>query len=347
MNKNALTNQGKLQDVILIRFFVVILLLFCHSFAIHTGSWELPPNTEIIPAYWWIGKGVASAMLETFVFISGYILGLQILKGKFKYNKSFIIKKFNRLIIPCIVFSILYIIFFYPYTKSSAIKLIRNISIAHMWFLPMLFWCFTSTLILKWFKVNIPLLLFLISVIYISIFSLPFHLSTFLKYAFYFYFGLYIFKNKKRILQKFCNWKSITIIGLLYNCIFIVAASLLLRNKDIAIRIIPNGIILMIAQITAKIIYSTLGIMFFYLTANKILQKIKTLPSWIINIADLSFAIYIIHQFILVAFFRCDFITSAMNQYLLPWCALIFTAILSIVTSKMLLKTKIGRKLLG
>lgn len=60
------------------------------------------PLAHNIPVYYWIGRLTYSCMLETFVFISGVILGFQILKKGNEYisYKHLVIGKFRRLILP-------------------------------------------------------------------------------------------------------------------------------------------------------------------------------------------------------------------------------------------------------
>lgn len=347
MQKNSLHtfDKNKLQDVVLMRFIVVVFLLFCHSFAIHTNSWKSPTGGEIIPAYFWLGKFVYSAMLETFVFISGYVLGLQISRGKFKYNFSFIAKKAKRLIIPALVFSIFWALLYYPYTTDTLLKIVRNIGVAHMWFLPMLFWCFVSTVILKWFKVGFPLLLALFFINFVSILNLPFGISLFFKYAFFFYWGIYLFFVREKVLQKMCKWKIAILIGLLYVSFFVIS-TVFLQSEWYECHVVDPKFGFVVAT-TLRLIYSTLGVLFIYLLANKILEKSQSVPFWIASVADISFAIYIIHQFVLKAIYYYTPLPEYVSAYTLPWIGLFITATSSIIISKVILKTHIGRALIG
>lgn len=342
LNTNSIhTQKGKLQDVILIRFIVVVLLLLCHSFAIYSGSWQPLKGHEAIPAYFWIGRGIPSAMLQTFVFISGYILGLQIAKNKFNYSITFLYKKFKRLIIPSVIFSAIWALLYNPPTKDTFVSILQNIGIAHLWFLPMLFWCFVSTGILKYVKVNQLVLLVFMFAIFFHFFYLPFRLNSFFQYAFYFYLGIYIYNNKNLILSRYCNWKTIIPLCIIYLSIFVLSTLFINDNY------IYNSKVLTIGRIGSRIVYSTLGVLFIYLLANKIILKIKEVPTWVSYIATLSFAIYIFHQFILKALYYYTPLPEMVNPYLLPWLGFTITAILSVAISALALKTTLGRKLLG
>lgn len=101
-----------LPEVVIIRLVLIILLVFYHSFAIFGGSWQSIEGFPSNQIYCWLDRLSYSFMLESFVFISGYILGYQ---AKVKGNNvitfsNLFVNKLKRLILPCVVFSFLYII---------------------------------------------------------------------------------------------------------------------------------------------------------------------------------------------------------------------------------------------
>lgn len=142
----------------------------------------------MIPVYSWIGKTAYSIMLEAFVFISGYLYGVSLRNNTSLELKSEIEKKARRLLLPCWIFGILYCMML---DKSDTIyQKVLNVIVgeAHLWFLPMLFWCFLATMIFE--KLNflpifvVPILI----VLKISNFlPLPFRLWECLFYLPYFY----------------------------------------------------------------------------------------------------------------------------------------------------------------
>lgn len=80
--------SGYLYEVVMIRVVLVFLLVLYHSFIIYCGGWQEPVGFVNIPSYWWIGKGAYSIMLESFVFISGYVFGIQMIEKK-RYIETF------------------------------------------------------------------------------------------------------------------------------------------------------------------------------------------------------------------------------------------------------------------
>lgn len=137
----------RLDEVTLIRPVLIVLLVFYHAFAIYSGAWAPIEGFPEVPVYWWLDKLSYAFMLEMFVFISGYVFGFQVrTKGNMKLQaKALFWSKFKRLMIPCIVFSLLYILLFGKIAQPVQITLYSLLNgVGHMWFLPMLFWCFVG-----------------------------------------------------------------------------------------------------------------------------------------------------------------------------------------------------------
>lgn len=193
-----------LNDVVIIRPLAIFLLVVWHSFIIYTGGWKQPENFKPIETYWWIAKGSYACMLELFVFISGYVFALG-LEKKNPTLKNVLTSKFKRLIIPSIIFSLVYYVMFYDINNFSissfAIKILSGCG--HMWFLPMLFW--TTIFVYLIDKISLPEHLKLIGSFALPVLSLlpiPFGLSTAFYYMPFFYLGIYVYRKREKILNK-------------------------------------------------------------------------------------------------------------------------------------------------
>lgn len=205
MNKQQ---EGKgLQEVYSLRFLLVLLLVTMHSFNMFTGSpsWPLPEGIQPIGAYGWISKTAYSFMLETFVFISGYLFSYQLYAQKKDIPFGKLIKsKFRRLLLPSILFGLLYLLLFERDTFYNFPQTVYSVlcGVAHLWFLPMLFWCFLMAFFIsKWKE---PCLSILAILFFISIFSflpLPLQLSNSLFFLFFFYLGMYCWKKKDALIE--------------------------------------------------------------------------------------------------------------------------------------------------
>lgn len=223
-----------LTNVAIIRPVLLVLLVLYHAFAIYGGAW---PSIEVypkVPVYWWLDKLSYAFMLEMFVFILGYVFGFQVrTKGAEKLKaKNLLWGKFKRLMIPCMVFSMLYILLFGNITQP-VYKTFYDLmnGVGHMWFLPMLFWCFVGVWVIeklhlkaKWM---IPILV-LCSIC--SFLPLPLHLGTAMYYMVFFYVG-YEIQKEDISLDRFYTLKH-SLIAILAFCVLFPMLTLLKENVE-------------------------------------------------------------------------------------------------------------------
>lgn len=134
---------------------LIILVVLYHTMAIHTGNWHLPEGTEQIGAYAAVGRIAYIFMLETFVFMSGYVWAFQ---REHKGEETFgvlVRKKAMRLLVPCYLFGILYALLL-EHEKPLVENIVDVLTgIGYLWFLFMLFVCFIVLwCVLKWTPKN-------------------------------------------------------------------------------------------------------------------------------------------------------------------------------------------------
>lgn len=192
-------NINILYEVIPIRLFLIVMLVFYHAFAIFSGAWSPVAGYPEIQLYNIMDKLSYACLLETFVFISGYIFGFQYnkKKGYILETRSFFVGKFKRLILPSFLFSILYILVFQEYDKPI-VTIVYNIlcGTGHMWFLPMLFWCFVFISLAEKTRISDKYMTFiLIIMLFISVLPLPFRIDTAMYFFVFFYAGYSVKKH--------------------------------------------------------------------------------------------------------------------------------------------------------
>lgn len=265
--KQSANNRQFLYEVVPIRLFLVVMLVFYHAFAIFTGAWDPIDGYPKIPVYNILGNLSYACLLETFVFISGYVFGSQVrIKGETVLSaKSIFVKKFKRLIIPSIIFSIAYL-FIFGNVNQPILRTIYQIlcGVGHMWFLPMLYWCFIIVYVFEKLKIrkNITIMLLLLLSV-ISYLPLPLRLGAPLYYAISFYIGYLIQKNDYtgRIDSK----KTILIGALGFVCFFILkfafANSVCIQLFDI--EILDKAINLSLSSFI-RLVCAAFGICFLY-----------------------------------------------------------------------------------
>jgi hypothetical protein len=312
------------------------------------GGWSFPAGIHPVKAYFWIAAGSYSFMLEAFVFISGYTFCYQLYKQKKYTIQSLLSSKFKRLIIPSIVFSVAYF-FLFMNDKPFDIWVLFNTIIngaGHMWFLPMLFWCFIATYFIERIKINEKYLLILLFVIACIPFSfLPLRLSSTCYYLFFFYFGLVMFKHKS-----YCVRYSKPIILYWWGVfVFLFVALTLLKQylNHLDGRGIMNILYSLIERLST-LLYSTFGLVIFYLSTIYFVEiRNVNIHKKIIDFNKLCFGIYLYQQFVLIILYYKTSFPEILGSYWLPIVGFIVSLFLSVVLAYCTRIFKVGRFLIG
>lgn len=339
--------ENILTEVSVIRPILIILLVVYHSFIIYQGGWSEPVGFEPNETYWWISKASYSFMLEAFVLISGYVYAHQVaLKPTLGEGKSLITNKLKRLILPSIIFSIIYFILDFEYKSLGQFASTVINGAGHMWFLPMLFWCFIGCYIINRIPINKKYkLLGLILIALVSYIPLPLRIGSTMYYLLFFYTGYVIYNLRAQI----SNWvtnKKVLLSWVVYICVFItftIAISHLQNNYIETCNSIIIKALYISTQKLLTIIYASLGCFAIYITAVYAFKNKKVSP-WIIKFGNISMGVYIIQQFVLIWLYYHTTLPIHLGSTYLPWAGLAITLIISTVGALMLKKLPyIGR----
>ena len=217
-----------MNEVTWMRCFLAFLIVFFHSFLCFDGRWKPFEGIIDIPIYRWLSRISFSYTLEAFVLISGYIFAFQhITLQREERLEGLVWNKLKRLILPSILFSAVYFLLFIDY-YGPANMLYRIVNgCGHMWYLPMLFWCFLGGWFLEKIKINDSKKLFFLALLSInSIRHLPFSFDRTLHYLVFFWGGYVLYQHKDRLQSKL-NGKR-----LLFGWIFFAVVFFLLRNMQ-------------------------------------------------------------------------------------------------------------------
>ena len=348
-----------LTNVAIIRPTLIVLLVFYHAFAPYSGAWPPIDGFPDMPVYWWLDKLSYAFMLETFVFISGYVFGYQVrMKGKSKLKvKNLLGGKFKRLMIPSMVFSFFYILLLKDITQPIGRTFYGVINgVAHMWFLPMLFWCFVMVWIIEKLHLRTRYVLALLLICSIlSFVSLPLQLNHTMYYMLFFYIGYIIQRNNisidKYYTSTYCIvlillfvilFPSLTLIKEYINGLFF-EGSWDLPSKQIITKIIHKILINLVT-----IIYSLIGLAMLFVCVGTFEKKHhQPLPQWLINVGNLCMGVYLFQQFILMALYKHTILPAILGPVYLPWISFVIALIGSFSLSYIFNKNKIGRLLIG
>lgn len=300
-----------------------------------------------IPAYKWLSRFSFAFALEAFVFISGYLFAFQNITLKRTTRlTSLIVNKLKRLILPSIIFSAIYFLLFYEYKGlGNLIYSIIN-GCGHMWFLPMLFWCFIGLWFLQQVKIEdgwkLAFLLFL------NVFcfkSLPLQLDRTAVFLLYFYGGYVVYKYSN-VIKKSLTFDIMAFSWVVFLIVFILFRSL--RDEMIAD---PNNSRILNGLIYARknlirVLYASLGLLAFYFTAVYYTQR-KSIKVFTVKLASYCFGIYLFQQFFLQYLYYKTSFPTIVGPYWLPWLGFAIATLLSYLMAHLLLKTKIGKFLIG
>lgn len=348
-----MSNKSKiLTEVSVIRPILIVLLVVYHSFFIYQGGWSEPDGFEPNRTYWWISKASYSFMLEAFVLISGYVFAYQAtIKPHLIQNgggKLLILSKLKRLILPSIIFSTIYFALYIDYKSVTQLTYTILNGTGHMWFLPMLFWCFIGCYYIE--QINISRSSKLIGLILIALISyapLPFRLNSAMYYLLFFFIG-YIAYSFREQLNKWISSKKVVVLWIIFISVFVgstlIIEQIQINYIDISGSIL-NKAIFSTTKVLLRIIYAVLGCLAIYTTALHY-TKNREIPEYIIKFGNISMGVYIAQQFILMWLYYYTSLPSIMGSLWLPWVGFAIAFSGSLLLSWLFRQTKLGMALI-
>lgn len=339
----------RLNEIEYLRPILFIQLFFTHAFTIYTfSSWPVPDGIEQIVLYEWIERISYSCMLELFTFISGFVY-YYVASNREQTYGQLIISKFKRLMIPSIIFSVFYYIFLMNHQNVSW-QLLYDIlcGVGHLWYLPMLFLCFLIAYFIK--DTISPFWILFLTIIVSSFSRCPnvFRVSQVAYYFFYFYLGLCCCRYRTKIHRFLFSDKIFS--NILMPFLFVFSLIILLpvnyQLKSWQFKKWIDGYFLAALIRFINIIYSVIGIAFWYCVAVRLSVQFPVVPLVVKQFNVLSMGVYIFHQFILMFLYYHTKLPMICGSWILPWGAIIITFPLSILLSYIFKSSKLGKSLI-
>lgn len=338
-----------LLDVAAIRVALIFILVFYHAFCPFTGDGHFPvKGNEPIELYKWLGIIPHYFRLEAMVFISGLLFGYTLMQHPERLSfDGCVAKKAKRLLLPCLLFSLIYFVLFYDLHQPLFVILVRlSNGVNHLWFLPMIFWCFALCYLAERTHFT-PSIVLLVSIAIIALPSVDLVLGVkrVHRFFFFFYFGYAIKKGyiKFKLVEKTRDL-LLLLATFLTLCVTHELLPELWKKSDIfilkGIRAVIIGILHFLCPFTMTI--------FLYSLANrpKIQSYLKQCPRLIV-LSGYCYGVYIYHSFILDYLYYHTGFVSAVPNALFPWIGFAVTLTLSLLLCHLTLKTKLGRFLIG
>lgn len=332
--------QKYFDDINILRCLVLLCLLVYHSTAFFIGAWQPPfPYEEgtVSSIYAWVARFSYAIMLEMFTFVSGYLFASQI-KGYSLW--SLVKKKFARLFIPALFWGCIYGVLLRGLFITSGWQGISDLltGVGHLWYLPMLFWCFIfAFLLIRLLKspllvLGTGLLLCVLSRLLVCPFG---GFLAALKYLLYFLLGYYSFIYHEWIFEHLQKRWWIVIGGGVFLLLFFGYYVFLPMVE------LPQEAMIRFGVST---LYKCVGVLLLYLFVNRYMNKFELYFSLFRQLSLLSMGIYIFHQMIIE--FLYYHIYWSINVAVLPIIACFIAFFVSVLLTFMLRKIKLMRRLL-
>lgn len=332
----------RLLEADVLRPVAVLLVVLLHSFTIYWGKWTPPEGFVQFDPYKWIAASSFSFTMELFVLLSGYVFGYQLLVLRKDFTISSLAKnKFKRLIVPSLIFGVVYALIFYQQRTflKAAYAVVKGAG--HLWFLPMLFWCFIFSFML--YKAEIKeksKFIILLACVAMSAVSFPLRIDKALYYLFFFYLGLKMIQNQD-LCRKLCM-----------NRYVLLSAAIVWLSAFISYEIYVPGLMISandgIFETAVKVLnkywvflYSFSGTMFFFLLAFRLMQNRTSVPSYVLFLSSVSFGIYLFHQIIIEVLYYKTSLPVLVGPYWLPWIGFLISLAGSVLLVLLVRKMKI------
>ncbi len=333
-------------DIAVMRLFCIAVVVFFHAYGMMyaTGHFDADVYTKYEQMYKAFNQGpVINLAMAIFTFIAGFLFGRQLLGKRYSLTREGCAAVFSgkgmRVLLPFFVFTIIFMFT----TNSASWAPFYQWTYSHLWYLPMLFWCFVFTWILQNIvlsskpAISVALLAILLVVSCLDKFvPLFLGLHSVSCWLYWFVLGAVVSKWESAI------FSAIKRYHLFWGLVAAYVVFTILFPPD-------YGHNTFIGQITI-----TCGVYAAWHACREIPWQNFAVTKFLVWLSTFSFGIYIFHNWLEA------FIVSSSAQRLLPlrdWAInhmvlfpLVFSLlafVLSFLLTWAVTRTRIGRKLIG
>jgi surface polysaccharide O-acyltransferase-like enzyme len=137
-------NTKRFDEISIMRVLAMTMIIALHSLCFYSGRWTYMGAIDV-PFWSSVANFLNEIDLNMFVFISGYLYGyLYIFRNKYRHPTEVIRNKVLRLLLPYCLWGVFMVVVFPFYSLPQILY-----GVSHVWFLLMLFWVFTMTVVLQ------------------------------------------------------------------------------------------------------------------------------------------------------------------------------------------------------
>ncbi len=349
MTKIHFDNKERLNDVVIIRSLAIVMVVAFHAYYMMIVPGHFPESAQMYhDMYFNINCLILQFRMPLFIMISGYLFShLENDRGKYATFSALLKNKFKRLIIPFFVFATIFMLSINDFSWEPYYRW----GYQHLWFIPMLFWCFIFTRLQSflpfsnqlWWKGLLLVLFFFLNQMF-TLQAAFFAIPNFIRWYFWFYFGYQLYLYRDRIYDAFNNNKW------LYTSLFLIIFFIgcwvkctVLKDDNIRTWYTELANISLVLLIW----YWVNHLIFNALIGGGILRRFNWLNKH-------SYGIYVFHNWLqpfmisstAIALFGLDAL-AVEYPILFPLAFFLSSFVLSSGLTWLLLKTRIGRFLIG
>lgn len=333
-----MTNK-RIDSISFLRVFCILVVVFFHCYGMMYADAHFPHTISVYESLYFIPNQCIfiNIAMPMFVFVSGYLFLYLLQLGKYSTWGNLIQKKGVRILIPYFVFGL----FFMATTGNWHPLRLLDGGYWHLWFLPMLFWCFIVGYgIFKiqcrlWTDLILFAITFSTSLMHEFI-PMWFGLHTITIWFYWFYLGMLCYKYRDTLSSYLGKYKL----------------SILLLITSIAI------IVLFPVEYGDNTWYGNLAATCSIVSISSMMSGIDwskykmTIP--IVKFSSYSFGIYIWHNWVALMLISKTSQRlfglpelAANHVILFPLCFSLITLAISWGLSWVMMKTKVGKFLIG
>lgn len=342
--KNDKVKKTYRYDIAMLRLLCIAIVVYFHAYGMMFVHFSESTNTLYAEKYEFFNQTfLINIAMPMFIFISGFLFGGQLMRKQPVSFVKMIKSKFMRLMVPFFIFVIL----FMCTQDAVSWKPFYQWTYSHLWFLPMLFWCFVLTYFLR------PLILndsYVVSVItLIILFGISF-LGKFVPMIIglhnvntsigWFALGIWFYKHEQALLISFAS---------VILKVIIIAAGILIFFVGQTLYPMAYGERTIINYFETICAIYSLWLLFTWIPWRNFV-----FTDFLLSLSACSFGIYIFHNWLEAQMVsrtaqRVLGLEELANNhiYLFPFIFSTLAFILSLGITWVLLKFKIGRKLIG
>lgn len=329
----------RLDDISILRVFCILVVVFFHCYQMMWAKAHFPLTITAYRKLYFnvVECGAINIAMPFFVSISGYLFCYLLMLGKYPTWEYLLQKKGLRILLPYVVFSLLFMVTTDSWNPMSILRA----SYWHLWFLPMLFWCFIFGYGLYRMKLRVNVEVILITILFGGTLMSGFFLKWLglarINYWYYwFYLGFLCYKYRE-VLSSFLSKYKLAILMLLCSISIIVLFPVEYGNSTWHGNLAVTCCFVSISSLMSGIEWSK--------------HKV-TVP--IVKFSSYSFGIYIWHNWValmLISNTSKEIFglpeLAANHVILFPLCFSLITLAISWGLSWAMMKTKIGKFLIG